>query len=174
MPAPPAVEAVTALIRDAFAATPNPGDHELVADQSGRDPECAEVAAAFRGLRWQDAPLDLLRRYADALPLFRPGAFRYYLPAYLLATIRSYYDVDTMRDALAFNLSPPGTAPAWQADHFRARASLFTDAERKAVASFLEVMAEYDRDDWGAQGLTPPDDRWSSALEFWGQGSRAG
>src|SRR4051794_33677193 len=86
-------------ILKAFAATPYPGDKNLVTDQSGYDPEYREVLRAFKGKGWKDISVEMVRKYKDALPLFTPAAFRYYLPAYMIACVDSYYDVDTVRDS---------------------------------------------------------------------------
>lgn len=77
---------VAAAIRAAFATTPYPGDAFLVGSSEGCEPE--EEAGAFRGRVDRDS-LDaaFLDGHYCALSFFSEGAFRYYLPAYLLADL---------------------------------------------------------------------------------------
>ncbi len=154
---------------EAFAGTPNPGDEKLCADQSGYDPECQEIAAAFKGKQWKDVTVEMVRKYGDALPLFTPAAFRYLLPAYVLAVINSYYDVDVARDGVLFNLTPPKKQDGWEWDFFWTRAQKFNQREADAISSFLELMKEYEIIDWASEGLQPPKGQVERALDFWNE-----
>lgn len=83
-------------IEAVFADTPHPGkaDSDLVTHFC---PECLEVAERFRNIRWQDwkdRPLDLIR-YGD-LSFLSPAAFRYVIPLYMLATLKSYEQADVL------------------------------------------------------------------------------
>lgn len=83
-------------IETVFADTPHPGkaDSDLVTHFC---PECLEVAERFRNIRWQDwkdRPLELIQ-YSD-LCLLSPTAFRYALPLYMLATLKSYKEADVL------------------------------------------------------------------------------
>lgn len=156
-------------ILDAFGATPYPGDEDLVADQSGYDPECTEIASAFKGKDWKDVSVEMLRKHKEALPLFTPAAFRYYLPAYMTGCADSYYDVDVALDSVLFNLTPPKPRSGWEWDFFWARAQQFNERERDAIRSFLELMDQYERADWASEGMEPPGDRVAPALDFWAE-----
>lgn len=87
----PEVEALKNLIRQAFADVLYPGDGNLVAHADYGD-EYTWTKEAFRGLDdWRtlesaflDNPLD---GRGNALFCFTPPAFRFYLPAYLLADL---------------------------------------------------------------------------------------
>lgn len=74
------------MIVHAFADVRYPGDDHIVADPD-HCPECEDVAAAFRGRHWKELTPALIFERKDALPLLRPEAFRYFLPAYLLACV---------------------------------------------------------------------------------------
>jgi hypothetical protein len=87
----PEVDALKNLIRQAFADVSYPGDGNLVAHANYGD-EYTFTKEAFRGrddwrtLEWEfldDAP----DGYSSALSFFMPEAFRFYLPAYLLADL---------------------------------------------------------------------------------------
>lgn len=150
---------------NAFAATPYPGDDNLVADPTEHDPECMETASAFRGKKWSAILPEMVREYAEALPLFTPAAFRYYFPS--LASLQSRNPVDAAKDNVVFNLTPPAQGSGWEADFFQARAVQFSAVEGDAIASFLELMRQRRLRDWAAAGKEPPASGIERALEFW-------
>jgi hypothetical protein len=154
-------------IENAFAATPYPGDDDLVADPTEHDPECMEIASAFRGKKWSAISPEMVREYSEALPLFTPAAFRYYLPSYMLASLQSRYPVDAAKDNVVFNLTPPAQGSGWEADFFQARAVQFSVAERDAIASFLELLRDERIADWASAGKEPPASGMERALEYW-------
>lgn len=163
-------------ILEAFSTTSYPGDENLVADGSGYDPECREIASAFVGKDWRKISVETLRIYAEALPLFTPVAFQYYLPAYMIGCVDSYYGVDVALDSVLFNLTPPEDRSGWEWDHFWARVKLFSEREREAIRSFLELMEQYEVRDWTSEGIEPPENRVKPALDFWSgllQGGRS-
>jgi hypothetical protein len=161
--------AVKTKVLEAFDATSYPGDKNLVVDQSGYDPECMEIVSAFKGEDWKNISVEMLRNYADALPLFTPSAFRYYLPAYMLGAVDSYYALDVALDNVLFNLTPPKKRSGWEWDFFWARAQQFNEEEREAIRSFLELMDHYERADWASEGMEPPRDRVGPAFRFWAE-----
>ena len=161
-------DAVRTKIMDAFADAPYPGDDNLVVNQSGQDPECREIAAAFVSKRWEDVSPDMLREHAQALPIFTPSAFRYYLPAYMIASIDPGPEGETLRDLATFNLTPPRSDRVWRSGFFDSRASQFTAAEKGAIRSFLEWVEASRRAAWETQGLTPPLSEIAAAIEYWG------
>jgi hypothetical protein len=160
-------DAVRARIEAAFSFLDYPGDDRIVPDES--DPESREVADSFRGKRWKDMPLQLIRQHSQSLPLFTPLAFRYYLPAFMCALVDSYYDADILRDTVLFNLTPPPkrVGPDW--DFFWARANQFRVKEIDAICSFLELMDQYDRADWASTGIDRTIDRVEPAASFWAE-----
>jgi hypothetical protein len=139
---------VKALIRDAFADTEYPGDDALVRSQ-GDEPD--EVVALFRGKTdWRALNasfVDLAGAASpSALSFFSPAAFRFYLPAYLIADLSGalmftepsfflYFGVDdTTRDLRA------GTQLWWevQEKHF----APFTNKEAAAIVEYLRCKAD--------------------------------
>ena len=162
-------DAVKTRILEAFRATPYPGDEDLVTDQSGYDSESREIASAFKGKNWKDISLKMLREHADALPFFTLTAFRYYLPAYMIGCVDSYYDVDVALDSVLFNLTPPKERSGWEWDFFYARAQRFNEQEREAIRSFLDLMDQYGYADWASEGMEPPEARVEPALAFWAE-----
>jgi Family of unknown function (DUF6714) len=75
-----------ALVREAFADTPHPGDAFLLGSRDGCEPE--ETVAAFRGVtRWDDVPVETLDAQYTALSFLSDGGFRFFLPAWLVADL---------------------------------------------------------------------------------------
>ena len=132
-----------------------------------------EIAAAFRGKDWRSIWRETVRDHATALPLFTPAAFRYFLPAYMIACLDGYDDLDVAPDSVLFNLTPPNQRSGDEVN-FSARTQRFTRVEREAVASFLGIMDEYERADWASAGKQPPEDRVEPALKWWREFAASG
>ncbi len=77
-------------IKTAFASVPYPGDEGICRRATDADrqlgTEEVEIEAAFRSRHWTEVPLEIHNAYQSALSFFSTEAFRYYLPAFLLAT----------------------------------------------------------------------------------------
>lgn len=71
-------------IREAFAATPYPGDANL-AEPGGEEP--GEIAMGLRGVAWQSAHPHLLDACSSALSFLSDAGFRYFLPSFLQADL---------------------------------------------------------------------------------------
>lgn len=83
----PDPEAVVALIRDAFARTAYPGDPFLQGSFEGDEPY--EEVGAFKGKAdWASLEPEFLDAHYVVLSFFSEGAFRYFLPAFLIADLR--------------------------------------------------------------------------------------
>jgi hypothetical protein len=87
------------LIRTAFADTPYPGDDDLCGSEMGDEP--SECALEFLGLDWRTIHPALLAENYASLSFLSDNAYRYFLPAYLIADIhdapevRQYQEVST-------------------------------------------------------------------------------
>ena len=133
------------LIEAAFAETNYPGDTQLVDDNSGYHLECNEVAAAFRGKHWKEVPLETLRYHSAGIFFLTPEAYRFYLPAYLLAAVLHYDQVDTLPDSVVFSLIPPSDARDVEA--YRQRVEGFTATQRQVIRCFLEFQKQHHSQD---------------------------
>jgi uncharacterized protein DUF6714 len=131
-------ENLSQAIGDAFSTTAYPGDDRLVYDTSGAHLECNQVAEAFRGLQWQDVSVDLLLNQPDSLFFFTPEAYRYYLPAFMIAAVQSYADMDIVVINLVHTLIPP--AKGQDHNRFEARMQGLNPRQRSAVRRFLEFL----------------------------------
>ena len=144
-----------------------------VAAQPGSDLESEALAHGLRSQPWQRVDVAAVRRFKDALPLFEPAAFAYYLPAWLLACLQAPAEVDSALDAVIFSLTPPARQRGWQSRFFAERARLFTPAETVAIAAFLAYEQAREQADWATAGLTPPPERLDRPLAYWSAAASA-
>jgi hypothetical protein len=160
----PSAEQVKALIRCAFADTPYPGDDALVRSV-GDEPD--EVVELFRRRDdWRVLTADFVDRAGAASPsalsFFSAGAFRFYLPAYLIADLDGklvysdplfylYYGVDEATRAQPVNLTGAATTTWWQVQqqHFAG----FTSQEAAAIVAYLRFRAAGDEPDFSRRSI---------------------
>jgi hypothetical protein len=128
-------EDVAAKIEAAFADTPSPGtefeDISATMNDEG-------IVKYFRGKSWRGHKVQDLRYHEAALSFFTDKAFRYWLPAFMLAELEDPRAADVIGEGIAFHLSKGSRADA--------RLRGFTPNELKAVAAFLEECADLYRD----------------------------
>lgn len=140
-------------IRSDFAAIPYPGDHWIVwrCDCEGRG-----VGAFFKGRHWQSIDVKALRNgllcdEAMGLDCLTPGAFRYYLPAFLLISIESYGQAELIPDATIRALTPDDHYPNGR-QWFDERVDPLSFAQKHDIALFLRHMARRHFSDGLADG----------------------
>ncbi|MEZ4672332.1 MAG: DUF6714 family protein [Anaerolineae bacterium] len=157
-------------IEEAFADTPYPGDNHICKP----DVDGSDLVRAFRGQDWRDLQLNTITNYHVDMALMTPEAFRYYLPAFMLAVVFYYGHVSTLPMGLMHSLTPPDagllqkylekkTDPLkhTQIGDFLNRVSAFTPREKSAIRTFLETYRKLQPQ---ARGETRHLDR---AAEFW-------
>lgn len=128
-------------VEQSFAAARYPGDHAIVRDESELHLECADVKAAFRGHSWRKLPVSVLAREDSALAFFTPEAFRYYLPAYLLATLQHPDEVGVVPSNVVSRLTLRQASDVEEQVQALGRLSLGGEA-REAVSSSLSDQLE--------------------------------
>lgn len=158
---------VASLIRTAFAQTPYPGDHFLVGSREGCEPE--DEAGSFRGRTdWRGIEPSFLDGHYAALSFFSEGAFRFYLPAFMLANLDGtlltadpvgaltggFFEVSirveaggrtfTRRSGGKCLLNPRRYGGMTFGDYSRMRLSVFTREEAGAIVAYLEYRRETD------------------------------
>ena len=156
---PPTADEVKALVRSAFADTAYPGDEALVRSE-GEEPD--EVVALFRGRTdWRVLPADFVDRAGGASPsalsFFSAGAFRFYLPAYLIADLDRaleytdplfylFHGLDDATRGESVHLPGEGTTTWWevQQEHLAG----FTAQEAAAVVAYLRWRVAGDEPDF--------------------------
>ena len=180
----PAKETVIAAVVAAFGDTPYPGDPFLQGSWDGCEPE--EEVGPFRGKTdWQILQPDWLDGRGTALSFFSEAAFRFFLPAYLVADVRDQLEradplfhltwafhqisVEVPAQGRVFVrktgdgtlLNPRRYGAIRQRDYGCYRLSVFCREEARAIVLYLEQKRDTD-----AEGLVRP--QIDAALEkFW-------
>jgi hypothetical protein len=157
-------DGIIAKIQNAFAPVECPDAPFLVSSREGCEP--AEVAEAFAGKDWRSLDAAFLDENYTALSFFSEGAFRYFVPAYLIADVRGelrtadpmfhlvhgFVEVTTRVPAgdEMFDRSYGGStllnprrygAITWR-DYAGMRLAAFTREEAEAIVAYLEFRRE--------------------------------
>lgn len=148
------VSAVKSKIEKAFAGMAHPGDDRLIGSNEGSEPEL--VKRDFKGkVDWRALRADFLDQSPDelatALSFFSDEAFRFYLPAYLLADLDgslktadpAYHLTSGFGDSSKgerVNATRFGEM-TWH-DYAARRCSGLTRAQVEAVIAYLDVKAK--------------------------------
>jgi len=142
-------------VERAFASVPYPGDDDIVVDQSGYDLECMDILEKFRSRTWGSISEEEVLLHKESLPLFTPRAFRYYLPAYLIACAKHRRELGVAAHNLAFALTPPEEMESGL-DFFLSRARLFEPEQGHVMLEYLELTADIERTGWATMGMASP------------------
>lgn len=148
-------------IESAFAQSQYPGDHKLVHHE--QDWEGAPIKALFRGKHWREVSLDLLLSHTECIWHLTPEAFRFYVPAFLLASLDD--DPDTVYESTLYSLTPPPRGIGSQ-EEFNDRVQGFDVAQGRAIKAALEFYRS-GYDDADAAGSLPShalEDYWNEAI----------
>jgi hypothetical protein len=125
---------VEAIIRAAFAKTPKPKDSKLT---DTYDDEGAQEY--FQGRSWDGHSVEDIRLQADAMCFFTPEAFRYYLPAFMLAELSDSKAADIVGEYVVYKFGP-------QSRGFQSlqkeRLAVMSHEEKLAVLQFIRYMQE--------------------------------
>ncbi|MCF2145864.1 hypothetical protein IQ276_005190 [Desmonostoc muscorum LEGE 12446] len=126
-------------IEKAFSNVEYPGDDEIVYDNTGYHLECNEIKEVLKGKDWRSLSLDMLRYHAEGLFFLTPEGYRFYLPAYLLASIRSYREADMIPTTIVHSLNAPQEQDSEMAP-FSSRISNFNQDQKTVIKRFLEFL----------------------------------
>lgn len=132
--------AVRTKIERAFADTPSPGEEYDAISATRQDDE--GIVEYFRGTSWRGHRVQDLRYHSVALSFFTDAAFRYWLPAFMIAELEDPATADIIAQDIAFSLA-----------YDPRRLGHFTVPELEAVSTFLEeCVRRYDTADfrWAA------------------------
>jgi hypothetical protein len=117
-------------IEAAFADTPAPG--EAFEDISATEWD-EGIVEYFRGTTWRGHHVQDLRCHYAALSFFTPKAFRYWLPAFMLAELDHPEEADVISECIASNFTRS------EGDDEKLRE--FTRDELEAIATFFDECA---------------------------------
>jgi hypothetical protein len=163
-------------IRDAFADVQRPGNWALRGSNEGEEPYLVERAFSDKS-DWRDLEAAFLDRapdgYGSALSFLSDEAFRYFLPAYLLADVDDslesvnpvFYLCHGLDDKMHSQPVNPRRygARTWFEER-RYRFAVFTAAEARAILGYLRYKADREafdrtliepaiRNFWGARAV---------------------
>jgi len=129
-------------------------------------PECQGTAALFASKHWDDVTASDLA-HNPALTLLTEAGVRYYLPALMVLCVEAPGALDCVPSGVVGLLSPPNGKPSARlAEMHRS----FDDAQRAAVAAFLEVAAareKWDRFPPEAFDTAPVSKPLQRAIAYW-------
>jgi hypothetical protein len=129
-------------IRTAFASSEEPSPSQV---ENNHCPECQETAARFAGRPWDQISVATLLNPRPSIGLLTPAAFKYHVPALMLACIEAPHELDVLPDSLIASLSPPDAMATGDA----AERLNFTAAQSGAIVAFLRVFELRQRIDSG-------------------------
>jgi hypothetical protein len=149
-------EAVIEQIASAFAAVEYPGDWCLRGSNEGDEPH--RVEQAFKGKKdWRALDPAFIDRapdgFASALSFFSDEAFRFYLPAYLIADLRGQLEHSNPVHHLTRGLdntsrheriNPRRYGERTWFEHARYKFATFSKPEAAAIEAYLSVKRDRD------------------------------
>lgn len=179
-------EEVIERIREAFSATPYPGDSFLQGSFDGSEP--FEEVGAFAGKSdWRTLDSKMLDARYCALDFFSQGGFRFFLPAYLVADLReelltaeplfhlwhgfAIVSTDVTVGSRSFRRSSGGSrlvnprrygAITWS-EYARHRLSVFVREEAQAIVAYMNYKREHSATDLDKTRID------AALREFWSE-----
>ena len=165
--------ALIAQIEEAFQNTIHPAGAKITNCTWNCD-ECAEIAEAFEGKHWSNLKdVRFLRQHETALTFFEPEACRFYLPAFMLVSLRSRANLWSIPERLEWNLTPPETEgdriEDWKAkfnqtpmDYFLWKVSGFTTEQKQAIRAYLQYYFEMYPENWRPGSNKSAKKHWTS------------
>lgn len=152
---PDAVDRAVAAIEAAFAGLAPPGDAALLHPRCMDDNDIAEFYGAPD---WRDLAGEMLVRNYAAPAFLSAAGFRYYLPAFMIWSLRNAGRPEYLAEATLRAFDPGGAGEplhSFQVSKF----ALFDSAQRKAVVTFLETFIA--DDDLGSLAEAALENYWS-------------
>lgn len=144
-------------VEEAFAYVPYPGDDRLV-----RSPtfwENDEILAAFQGKHWRDLSVQVMFEQRFSQPVISPEAYRFYLPAYLIAGLLHSDETDTLWENVFYEFTPPSSSQSDQMERFHACIAPLSAHQKAVVRRYVELYVQIE-----GSLEDPGNDR---ALLFW-------
>jgi hypothetical protein len=128
--------------------------HETeIIDHCGSEKQRRKAQRLDTESRWQDVPASVIELHYSALSFLCPESFRYYLPAYMIWSLR-YFKIShsASSDWTIYALAPNTNKPLDK--RTLERFSLFSLAQKRAVQRFLQFMVDHGdghADSWQAE-----------------------
>lgn len=145
-------------IEDAFGRLPIPKTDEVVG-AARNNLDATELATAFGGKHWRELQIPELFFHREALSILGPAGFRFYLPAYMVASLKLTEHRADVCEYTLLSLRPPYTSsgPDESLRHFTAtRIAALDEPQKEAVRAFLRAL----RADVGGWRTDPAMTEW--------------
>ncbi|MCX2722475.1 DUF6714 family protein [Roseibium salinum] len=126
-------------IEEAFEDVPQPSDDELL--HPGCMDDC-DILQFYGGVSSQDMSGAMIVYNYAALTAFSAAAFRYYLPAYMLWTLRNPDSIEYAGEATLRALDP-GTADEMLHDFQKSHFDELDRAQVEVVKAFLLTISDH-------------------------------
>ena len=142
---PSKAEELKARIREAFAEAVYPGNDNITISACSCG-ECTETRAFFEGKHWRDvaATGQPFQIGWGGLANLSPDAWRFYLPAYMLLSLKGDGDPGETLECALYSLSPH---PTIGNDLFTERMNAFSIEQQKCIAAYACAAVEPDEED---------------------------
>ena len=128
---------VEANVRATFSDECIPAPNEIAPHNC---PECGALADSLGDRKWTSLTLAEVQENQDQLPLLSIAAFRYFLPAWMLAALKD----ETVRMFVLFALSPSPEDNKDKQDWMASRFSVFGSEALEAILSWLGLVRAMD------------------------------
>lgn len=135
---PEAVHVAVAAIETAFAELHPPGDERLLHPRCMDD---GDIADFYGAPDWRDLEEESIVRNYAAPSFFSAEAFQYYMPAFMVWSLRHADSPEYAVEATLLAFDPDAAGEALRAFQL-SKFVLFSDAQRRAVVCFLETFAQ--------------------------------
>lgn len=126
-------------VKEGFADVPHPGANGIV---DSDDWESLNLQNTFAALDWKTLPSEVIAHNFDQLPLFSPVAFRFFLPAYLLFSLKAEDVNDPVCQHTIYTLTPSKVDDNTR-QFYLERLKLFTPQQIEVVHSFLNYFEQH-------------------------------
>ena len=129
---------LSVLVRSAFPAVSVPRRKKIVVSD---DPESKEIVRDFGNRKWSEIPFETLFYHRESLSMMSEAGIRYYLPAYLLATVERYEDADLLPPAVVSSLT---AEELWRerSGEFERLIRGFTQRQIEAICEVLQWLQD--------------------------------
>ncbi len=143
-------QALCGRISKAFDKVKYPGNGRIASRGWGCNPEIGdELEREFKGKHWRQVIRKTpawFRTHYDALSAFTPEAFQFYLPAFVIKSIRNADALDLVPSWVIYNLeAPQNNANLMQ--FYKARVGRLNRTQRHALVDFLSFMSKQASED---------------------------
>jgi hypothetical protein len=156
---------VVRTIEAAWADAQYPGDNKIAVYSEIDFDEVIKIKRDFTGKQWKEVSHEILVIDWDCLPFFTVEGLRFYLPAYMIASLLHHESVNMLTHSILQTLSPPD--PKGMRENFKRYSNFpltddisdtfqqlankfdefadgFKSSTNAAISAFLEICAKVD------------------------------